>query len=212
VNQVPEREPVAQFQAFHLAQQVLDHVVRLGGGEVEDRPRHRGHRNPLLNRPLIFRYFGDVTADQVIGAAAVRDGDDDAFTRARPKHPQRRCRVVAEDGFGSRSRYGRHPSSFPGDEAMAYGVDPGMHLVQAPSAQSPPDCARLKPQVKQLTSRHHSVLALRQVSDLPIDFASPRQCPHIGLFRGLDGHAPTLAGNLAQLARGLCQLCDGRCA
>jgi hypothetical protein len=77
---------------------------------------------------------------------------------------------------------------------MADGVDARVQLVQTAGSQASTDGTRPKTQVKQLIPRHHSVLTLRQVSDLSLQIASPRQCPHIGLSGGLGEHGTEVGG------------------
>jgi hypothetical protein len=49
LDQVREREAVGELAVFALAQEILDGVGVLSGGEVEDRARDGGDRDPFLD-------------------------------------------------------------------------------------------------------------------------------------------------------------------
>jgi hypothetical protein len=71
---------------------------------------------------------------------------------------------------------------------MADRVDAGVEAMQAPCTQASPYGSWFEPELEQLIPSHHPVLAPRQLDDRLLSFASPRQCPYIGLSRGLGGH------------------------
>jgi hypothetical protein len=87
---------------------------------------------------------------------------------------------------------------------MAYRVDAGVKQVQPSRSFPPANRPRLKSQAKQLISRDHPVLSIRQLPNRPLLCASLSLGPHIGLSDGLAFHAPIVPRKSARVARGLC--------
>jgi hypothetical protein len=61
--------------------------------------------------------------------------------------------------------------------------------MQAPCANASTDSSGFEAQSNQLLARYHAMLTIRELGKHMVPSASPRQCPHIGLSRGLGGHA-----------------------
>lgn len=96
---------------------------------------------------------------------------------------------MAQDSTGTAGENCGHPSCLPLNETVAHRIDAGMQLMQAPGPQSSPYRAGLEAKPKQLLPRDHSMLPLSQAGHRGVQSASPRQCSHIGYWRGLGGHA-----------------------
>jgi hypothetical protein len=88
-------------------------------------------------------------------------------------------------------------------------VDAGVQPMHSPSANPLLDSPSSKPNLFKLTSADHPVLPLRDLSQPPVIIASPRKNIFRMTFRGLGGHAPKVARNIARVARASCGLSRG---
>jgi hypothetical protein len=93
---------------------------------------------------------------------------------------------------------------------MAHRVDAEVHRVQTTARNPVLDRILSESQLQQLPPRDNSMLSLchrgepRVQAGLALFLSpSPRQCAYTTISRGLGGHAPRLAGNIALVARGL---------
>lgn len=206
LDQVPEREPVPMFPVFRLAQQALDHVHRLGRRQVEDRPRHRGHRNPVLHRHLIGGKLFVVAPDPVPGAALVRSGDVDDRPRVGADHPERGRRPVAQYRCRPRGKHRRHPTPLARNHPVAQRIDAAMQPMKASGTNPPLDLFLTPSLLQQLPPPHNPVLPPSDHRQRPVVSARPQKplfCPG---FCGLGGHPRSVSSYGARVVRALGRL------
>lgn len=86
---------------------------------------------------------------------------------------------------------------------MTHRVDAWVDLAQPSRSYPSADRPGFEADSKQLIPRDHPVLAIRQLTDRPVLYASLSQCPYIGLSDGLGGHARRVPSYGARVVRTL---------
>jgi len=115
--------------------------------------------------------------------------------RALGRMRQRAAAGVAEDGFGSRGEYRRHPATMAGEGPATRGIDPALNLVKPSRRNSSLDRSLLESQLDQLTPSHDPVLAVSDPPNRLLPLAKPHQGPIIGFVCGFGGHPAEVAGS-----------------
>ena len=73
---------------------------------------------------------------------------------------------------------------------MPDGVDPGVDPVKPPAADPVPDRVPSHPQIQELSTGDHPVLALGESNDAGFELARPFQCAHTAHKYGFAGSLP----------------------
>jgi hypothetical protein len=202
VDKVKERKLVIEAQVFDWADCALDAIDRGDGRYVQNRTGWGGHRNAVNRSSLVCGQNDDMSVNLSRCAATVGNSDVDPAPRVGSNPPERRRREVTEHCCGARGQSRSKPPPLTTDYRMPHGIDARMQPVQTSSPNPPIDRFLTKSKPPQLPPPHHTMLPRRQRGNPPIIPASPRK-PLLGKgWRGLGGHAPTVAGPASRVVRG----------
>jgi hypothetical protein len=143
-------------------------VGRDDDGEIEQRARHGGHRHAAFDRALRRRQIAravDDPARSLPDPAATRRRHLDERAAPWPDPPQSSRAAMAEDGLVADRQHGREQTALPTQLRMPDGVHATFEPQQPARRQPVVDRIRPEPEPEQLSPRHHTVLARREVLD-----------------------------------------------
>jgi hypothetical protein len=214
LDQIRQGQMVVEPQEFDLPDRDLDFVNRRAGGEIEDRPRHRRHRNPCVNRRLVARQDYAMASDELRGSALARNRHMNRAAPHSPNAPERRSRSVAEHRTDAGRQHRCHRSTERRKAPLTDCVDPRHHDPQAPDRKPVVDRVLPQPQARQLPPCNDPVLRLRHPSNRPIRplllrlRARPHRTANIAALCGLAGHGTTVSPVTSRVARAVTKMCD----
>jgi hypothetical protein len=174
LDQFRQGQLVVEPQKFDLPDGDLDIIDRRGGREVENGARHRRHRNPFMDRHLVFGQKGEVATNGPRASAFAPQRHVHDFARTTPDSPKRGGRAMAEDRLVTAREHTSHPPSLLRNDLVPNGVDTRVNSVNSSEPQTAIDRVLAQPKPTELSTTNHPILLLSDLGNPPIPWSSLR--------------------------------------
>jgi hypothetical protein len=178
---------VEYFELLGAFESALDPAEIDHRREVEQGSRHRGDRDAVLGCSVLRVEAAEVDLQAATGATSGRSRDVDPGAVVRREPEQVAGAAVAEVRVVAAAEGGRHPAALDGDVVVPDRIHAALDPVKATDRDAVLDLMLPQPELEQLRSRDHSVLAGRDLGDQHVDvcyaglnYSSSRHARRIG--------------------------------